>query len=34
MLTITLPKKAEAQPKQIKAQVGNDTKRVEAQTAQ
>jgi HSP20 family protein len=34
VLTISLPKKAEAQPKQIKVQVGNDAKRVETQTAQ
>nr|WP_246374051.1 hypothetical protein [Edaphobacter lichenicola] len=33
-MTISLPKKEEAQPKQIKVQVGNDSKRVEAQTAQ
>ena len=34
VLTISLAKKAEAQPKQIKVQVGNGTKQVEGQTAQ
>ncbi|WP_433967364.1 Hsp20/alpha crystallin family protein [Tunturiibacter gelidiferens] len=33
VLTISLPKKAEAQPKQIKVQVGSGAKQVEAQTA-
>src|ERR1700733_4755739 len=34
VLTISLAKKAEAQPKQIKVQVGNGAKQVEGQTAQ
>jgi HSP20 family protein len=34
VLTISLAKKAEAQPKQIKVQVGNSPKQVEANTAQ
>jgi HSP20 family protein len=34
VLTISLAKKAEAQPKQIKVQVGNSTKQVEGHTAQ
>jgi len=34
VLTISLAKKAEAQPKQIKVQAGNGTKQVEGQTAQ
>ena len=34
VLTISLAKKAEAQPKQIKVQVGGSTKQVEAQAAQ
>ena len=34
VLTISLAKKAEAQPRQIKVQVGSSTKQVEGQTAQ
>jgi HSP20 family protein len=34
VLTVSLPKKEEAQPKQIKVQVGSSTRQVEAQTAQ
>jgi HSP20 family protein len=34
VLTISLAKKAEAQPKQIKVQVGSGAKQVEGQTAQ
>ncbi len=34
VLTISLAKKAEAQPKQIKVQMGNEAKQVEGQTVQ